>query len=161
MNAQDGVKGFVAIPLALRMQNYEPVTESGCWVWLGETSSRGYGRIHVDGKKRQAHRIAWEMVNGAMPAHLDACHSCDVECCINPAHIWPGTPSENAKDAVRKGYVPSNPRWQAFKTHCKRGHEFTPENTAARLSNGKYIRRCRQCERDYRKARDALAKVTT
>ena len=109
-NVQAGVKGFVTVPLAARMQNYEPVPESGCWLWMGTVSSRGYGQVWVNGMHRPAHRISWELVNGPMPAHLDACHTCDVECCINPAHIWPGTPSENAKDAVRKGYVPKNPR---------------------------------------------------
>jgi hypothetical protein len=39
----------------------------------------------------------------------------------------------------------------AVKTHCKWGHEFTPENT--RTDSGQ--RRCRACERERSKRRNA------
>lgn len=159
-NAIPGRKGFAPIPLAARMQNYEPVPESGCWIWMGDLSTNGYGRIHVNGRAQQAHRVSWEMANGrAMPPELDACHTCDVGACINPAHIWPGTPTENYLDSLRKGRAAKPPRYSrnALKTHCYKGHEFTAENTSMRMSNGKRYRKCLICEREYHRARAALA----
>lgn len=58
-----------------------------------------------------------------------------------------GTRSENMMDAVRHGTHSSNRE----KTHCKQGHEFTPENTMARagIPNG---RMCRTCKREWKNA---------
>lgn len=73
------------------------ITESGCWQWRGartDASTPGptYGRIwiRVDGqaKQRQAHRVAWEVVNGASPAKA-ALMNRGCECgtlCVNPVH---------------------------------------------------------------------------
>lgn len=54
-----------------------------------------------------------------------------------------GTKSENVLDQVRDG-VHNNAR----KTHCKRGHEFTPENTIRRATG----RQCRTCNLEYQRA---------
>ena len=50
-----------------------------------------------------------------------------------------GTPTENNYDTVRHGR-----NYQANKTHCVNGHEYTPENTRI-LAPGR--RRCRECTR--------------
>lgn len=76
-----------------------------CWVWTGATDGR-YGQISKDGRRQKAHRVSWEMVNGPMPPEMDACHKCDVTRCVRPDHIFPGTPSENARDAQAKGRIP-------------------------------------------------------
>ena len=54
-----------------------------------------------------------------------------------------GTRSENVLDQVRDG-VHNNAR----KTHCKQGHEYTPENTISLSSGG---RKCRTCMAVWRK----------
>jgi hypothetical protein len=115
-----------------------------CWPWTG-ANSRGYGQFYVDGRNRRATQVSWEMHNGApFPDGKMACHSCDNPACVNPRHIWPGTMSDNINDCVRKGrHVSPNVPWNAGLTHCKRGHEFTAENTYWR----KGIRSCRKCIR--------------
>jgi hypothetical protein len=113
---------------------------------MGAVRFGGYGNIGVDGVSKFAHRVSWETANGkTIPPGMYACHTCDVRLCVNPAHIWIGTPSQNMQDASAKGrmkkinYVP----WNKFVTHCKRGHEFTPENT--KPQNKGLGRSCRTC----------------
>lgn len=69
-----------------------PVPFSGCWVWMGSMFSRnGYGRVWWDGRRRQAHRVLWEMANGPVPRGMVLDHRCRVRCCVNPAHLEPVT----------------------------------------------------------------------
>lgn len=49
---------------------YEPVTESGCWIWMGAIDSKGYGGIKVNGKQMSAHRRSWVIANGDIPSGL-------------------------------------------------------------------------------------------
>lgn len=129
-----------------------------CWPWTGAMSStnNAYGRFWCDGRMRPATQVSWEIANGApFPEGKFACHSCDNPPCVNPAHIWPGTNSENLRDAVEKGlYAP--PKW----THCKRGHELTEENRH-KLPHGEcclicFRRNNRERVRRYRARQKAL-----
>jgi hypothetical protein len=76
----------------------------GCWLWTGEVLHNGYGRIyHADGHKEAAHRVAWRLVNGPIPADLSVCHHCDNPPCVRPDHLFLGTHADNMRDKVSKG----------------------------------------------------------
>jgi hypothetical protein len=78
---------------------------SECWEWTGSRSRDGYGRIRSGGRDGtlNAHRVAWELTHGPVDDGLQVCHKCDNPPCCNPSHLFVGSKSENAFDALRKG----------------------------------------------------------
>lgn len=121
-----------------------------CWEWTA-ASADGYGRFGIEGKSVQrAHRVAYELLVGPIPESLVLDHLCRNTGCVNPAHLDPVTQNEN----VRRGQHPSGDQhYLGGKTHCLRGHEFTPGNTYK--PPGKNQRHCRACknERDRERRR--------
>lgn len=128
--------------------------ENGCWHWTGGVAAEnGYGRAWLKGATRSAHVAMFMVTKGSVPAGFEVdhtCHNADRSCaggpecmhrrCVNPDHL--GAVSKSANQ-VRQG---------RRKTHCPRGHEYTPENT--RISKGN-CRSCRRCHTE--RAREARA----
>ena len=85
------------------LSNVEAVTESGCWVWSGKEHDKGYGRITYKGKSIFMHRYSYERFKGFIPENMNVCHTCDVTCCVNPAHLFLGTQGDNLRDMIKKG----------------------------------------------------------
>lgn len=79
-----------------------PIPHCGCWIWISEMSSSGYGRLRIANSSRSAHRVAWEAYRGSIPHGMHVLHTCDIPSCINPDHLWLGTHAENMRDMSQK-----------------------------------------------------------
>lgn len=108
----------------------------GCWVWTGSVKSSGYGQFRVGDRVRSAHRVAYELEHGDIPADLVLDHLCRNRRCVRPSHLEAVTQRTNVLRGV--GFAACKAR----QTHCIHGHEFDPANTYV-APNG--TRRCRRC----------------
>ncbi len=73
-----------------------------CWPWTASTNHGGYGTFGLNGASVLAHRLAYEWEVGALPPDMCALHSCDNPPCVNPAHLFAGTRTDNNHDKGRK-----------------------------------------------------------
>ena len=122
---------------------------SGCWLWTGTLQSGGYGLMWAgkgEGQYVLAHRVSYETYVGPIPEGLHIDHLCRTRACVNPRHLEPVTCGENTRrgnaiEATKK-------RFQEM-THCKNGHEFTPENTRMALDSKNHpYRACKASARE-------------
>jgi len=123
-----------------------------CWPWTAAVMKKtGYGVFHPrKPETKLAHRVAYESQHGAIPdgMYVDhACHNgkgcppgpCPHRKCCNPAHLEAVTNAENVNRSHNSNIQ---------KTHCPRGHAYTPENTRLQIKASTTSRKCITCERE-------------
>jgi len=109
-----------------------------CWEWQAGLSHNGYGIFKLKRKMWRAHRLSYTLHKGNLIKELQLDHLCRNRVCCNPKHLKQGT----AKVNILRGE--SFSAVNARKTHCKRGHEFTKDNTYV-YPNGR--RSCKICQK--------------
>lgn len=114
-----------------------------CHVFRGSKTKGGYGQIAFNETMIRVHRYVWEREFGQIPDGLLIDHRCRNRACCNVDHLRLVTPKVN----VTENAIGNAHQLNAAKTHCKRGHEFTLENTYVWLNNGRRLRQCRECGR--------------
>lgn len=121
---------------------------SGCHVWTGGLTDKGYGLFYVGGRRYvRAHRWIWERTRGPIPSHLEPDHTCRNRRCVNVEHMELVTHRVN----VRRGEAPA--AVNARRTLCLHGHPLDGVRAdgetrfckvCARVSKRSYKQRQRQ-----------------
>ncbi len=146
---------------------------SGCHIWSACLTPKGYGAIQVNRKKMGAHRVSWMIHFGAIPDGIYVCHKCDNPKCVNPKHLFLGTPKDNADDMQNKGrkFIPAKEKNAMYKInentrmmiiHDYQGFDLTAKQIAIKyeISVGSVMNICSQVKRGKKGARNPNAKVT-
>jgi hypothetical protein len=126
----------VELTLDAMLWRYIGSAEPGaCWDWQGSRTNLGYGQLMLRKKTLLAHRVAWQLIRGEIPAGLQLDHLCRNRGCVNPDHLEPVTVRKN----ILRGMAP--PAKNARKTQCSRGHELSGPNMT--IIAGR--RQCKTC----------------
>ena len=108
-----------------------------CHIFTGASVPAGYGVISHNGRQTYAHRLAYKLFVGTIPAGMFICHTCDIPSCVNPSHLFVGTPKDNMHDMIRKGrsHYPGAPRGERNYIHSHPEIISGENNGNAKLTN--------------------------
>ncbi len=91
-------------PAEVLRRRAAPDPSTGCLNWTGWKDAKGYGRCGDSGTGQQmAHRLAWSVSRGPIPAGLSIDHLCRNTSCVNVEHMELVTVSENARRKYQTG----------------------------------------------------------
>lgn len=110
-----------------------------CWIWHGNRTNMGYGRIIVKGDAYYAHRLSYEFYVGSLSKENFVCHTCDIPQCVNPSHLFVGSHKDNMADMANKGRAKNQHK---NKTHCVNGHSLSSDSTYVNKHGHRVCRIC-------------------
>lgn len=141
------------------MEKVEMIPFHPCWEWIASKRPSGYGQMTTDDnrlttEKRPitASRISFVLFVGPIPPGMLVCHSCDNPGCVRPQHLFLGTNWDNAQDRIKKGRK-AGPK---IKSQCKRGHQFTSDNTYIDTTGAQQCRTCNKARNLKSKRKKAI-----
>ncbi len=137
----------------LVVANHIEISDTGCWVWIG-AKSRGYGQMTNKGVHQLAHRFSFSNLVEPISQGLWVLHKCDNKACVNPEHLYQGTPVNNRADMLNRD------RWAhpwRQRTTCAKGHDY--ESGGFYISKTDGSRVCRTCQREHKRAQRAAMRV--
>lgn len=130
------------LPIEKRLTSRIKISLTDCWEYQGQLCNEGYGILkYKPFNETLAHRVSYILFKskGNSIKGLCVCHHCDNPKCLNPKHLFLGTWDDNNKDRAKKGRT-ITPNLNL--KYCKRGHEFTIENTIFRRSGTRLCKKC-------------------
>jgi len=124
-----------------------------CINWEGSVLRSGYGQLTHEGKHQVAHRFFFEKYVEQIAPGMWVLHKCDNRLCVNPKHLYQGTPIDNRADMLDRSRW--NHPWRKRST-CAKGHDY--ETGGFYLSKSDGSRVCRTCQREAKRAQRAVLK---
>lgn len=76
--------------------------DSGCHEWQSTIKKDGYGSFYFRARQEQAHRAAYTLFVGEIPADKMVLHKCDNRKCVKLEHLYIGDAKQNKADKIER-----------------------------------------------------------